>query len=237
MAGKSSMGSGGGTRHTSRQSAPRVCPQQQYWDSLVRRCVPCSAMCHLQPPLRCSRFCESLKCTKAADTFYDELLRRCIPCSQLCGQHPSQCGALCQGHATGWTPLRQLVGSKVVKPMAGEEHRLLVASLLGVGLGVLIFSLSIAVVMLWRLSRRAAPRKETSGQPPEGPPTGHRPASDPMASKIRCCNRRWPLMEDPGVRPQSPCCERRAWQPEPQRALCATCGRASHSVICPESPV
>ncbi|KAG2455427.1 CSN3 protein, partial [Polypterus senegalus] len=115
---------------------------------------------------------KSLKCTKAAGTFYDELLRRCIPCSQLCGQHPTQCRALCQGRAAGGTPLRQLVGSKVAKPMAVEEHQLLVASLLGMGLGVLIFSLSIAVVMLWRLSRRAAPRKETARQPPEGPPTG-----------------------------------------------------------------
>ncbi|NXX39215.1 TR13B factor, partial [Tricholaema leucomelas] len=75
------------------------CTAQQYWDSLVCQCIPCSVVCGQPAGRRCAALCESMECNKRVGFYYDELLKACIDCSMVCGQHPKQCAPTCEGKA------------------------------------------------------------------------------------------------------------------------------------------
>ncbi|XP_009875094.1 PREDICTED: tumor necrosis factor receptor superfamily member 13B [Apaloderma vittatum] len=72
------------------------CTDQQYWDTLVGQCIPCSLVCGSSTVRRCAVLCESMDCNKRAGFYYDELVRNCVNCSRVCGQHPKQCAPTCE---------------------------------------------------------------------------------------------------------------------------------------------
>ncbi|KAM8798389.1 tumor necrosis factor receptor superfamily member 13B [Eudromia elegans] len=82
-----------------RGAAPETCPEQQYWDALVCRCMPCALACGRAAVPRCAALCEASACARRAGSYYDELLRRCVSCSAVCGQHPTQCAPACEGES------------------------------------------------------------------------------------------------------------------------------------------
>ncbi|KFQ14210.1 Tumor necrosis factor receptor superfamily member 13B, partial [Leptosomus discolor] len=73
------------------------CTDQQYWDTLVCQCIPCSLVCGQPTVRRCAALCESMDCNRRAGFYYDELLKKCINCTTICGQHPKQCAPSCEG--------------------------------------------------------------------------------------------------------------------------------------------
>ncbi|KFZ64255.1 Tumor necrosis factor receptor superfamily member 13B, partial [Podiceps cristatus] len=72
------------------------CTDQQYWDTLVCQCIPCSLVCGRPTVRRCAALCESMDCNRRAGFYYDELLKQCINCTTVCGQHPKQCLSSCE---------------------------------------------------------------------------------------------------------------------------------------------
>ncbi|KFV61408.1 Tumor necrosis factor receptor superfamily member 13B, partial [Dryobates pubescens] len=72
------------------------CSEQEYWDSLVCQCIPCSLVCSQPAASRCAALCESMECNRRVGFYYDELLKACIDCSMVCGQHPKQCAPTCE---------------------------------------------------------------------------------------------------------------------------------------------
>ncbi|NXN94576.1 TR13B factor, partial [Rhinopomastus cyanomelas] len=83
-----------GTR--SGRAAMNNCTDQQYWDTLVCQCIPCSLACGQPAVPRCAALCESMDCNGRAGFYFDELLKQCIACSSVCGQHPKQCAPTCE---------------------------------------------------------------------------------------------------------------------------------------------
>ncbi|KFP34453.1 Tumor necrosis factor receptor superfamily member 13B, partial [Colius striatus] len=75
------------------------CTDEQYWDSLVCQCIPCSLVCGRPTVQRCAALCESMDCNSRDGFYYDKLLRNCINCTAVCGQHPKQCARACEGTA------------------------------------------------------------------------------------------------------------------------------------------
>ncbi|KAL2765940.1 tumor necrosis factor receptor superfamily member 13B, partial [Daubentonia madagascariensis] len=72
------------------------CPEEQYWDPLLRSCISCKLTCRHRNQRTCAAFCESLSCHKEQGKYYDLLLRDCISCISTCGQHPKQCAYFCE---------------------------------------------------------------------------------------------------------------------------------------------
>ncbi|KFW07420.1 Tumor necrosis factor receptor superfamily member 13B, partial [Fulmarus glacialis] len=73
------------------------CTDQQYWDTLVCQCIPCSLVCGRSTVRRCAALCESMDCNRRAGFYYDKLLlKQCINCTTVCGQHPKQCAPSCE---------------------------------------------------------------------------------------------------------------------------------------------
>ncbi|KFM12419.1 Tumor necrosis factor receptor superfamily member 13B, partial [Aptenodytes forsteri] len=72
------------------------CTDQQYWDTLVCQCIPCSLVCGRPTVRRCAALCESMDCNRRTGFYYDELLKNCINCTTVCGQHPKQCAPSCE---------------------------------------------------------------------------------------------------------------------------------------------
>ncbi|KFQ99887.1 Tumor necrosis factor receptor superfamily member 13B, partial [Nipponia nippon] len=72
------------------------CTDQQYWDTLVCQCIPCSLVCGRPTVRRCAALCESMDCNRRAGFYYDKLLKKCINCTTVCGQHPKQCAPSCE---------------------------------------------------------------------------------------------------------------------------------------------
>ncbi|KFV13185.1 Tumor necrosis factor receptor superfamily member 13B, partial [Tauraco erythrolophus] len=81
------------------------CTDQEYWDTLVYQCIPCSLVCSRPTVRRCAALCESMDCNRRAGSYYDELLKKCINCTTVCGQHPKQCAPSCESKAVwgGWS--------------------------------------------------------------------------------------------------------------------------------------
>ncbi|XP_009979819.1 PREDICTED: tumor necrosis factor receptor superfamily member 13B [Tauraco erythrolophus] len=75
------------------------CTDQEYWDTLVYQCIPCSLVCSRPTVRRCAALCESMDCNRRAGSYYDELLKKCINCTTVCGQHPKQCAPSCESKA------------------------------------------------------------------------------------------------------------------------------------------
>ncbi|XP_051488400.1 tumor necrosis factor receptor superfamily member 13B [Apus apus] len=114
------------------------CSDQQYWDSLVCRCIPCSLVCGRPAGPRCAALCVSMDCNRRAGFYYDELLKECMDCRALCGQHPPQCAPTCQAGALEATPPVPVVEQKACPEL---EPWLVVYLLLGLCLCALICSL------------------------------------------------------------------------------------------------
>ncbi|RXN25990.1 tumor necrosis factor receptor superfamily member 13B [Labeo rohita] len=73
------------------------CPEGQYLDSLLRKCMSCSLVCHdIKIQNRCSEYCVAWKCKAVSGQFYDTLLKKCLRCSELCGSHPAPCADACR---------------------------------------------------------------------------------------------------------------------------------------------
>ncbi|KFQ57891.1 Tumor necrosis factor receptor superfamily member 13B, partial [Pelecanus crispus] len=77
------------------------CTDQQYWDTLVCQCIPCSLVCGRPTVRRCAALCESMDCNRRAGFYYDKLLKKCINCTTICGQHPKQCALSCEKEVHG----------------------------------------------------------------------------------------------------------------------------------------
>ncbi|KAL2298882.1 hypothetical protein Nmel_014491 [Mimus melanotis] len=78
------------------------CTDQEYWDSLVSQCIPCSLTCSQPQTRRCDAVCESMDCNKKPGFYYDELVKSCIKCSLVCGQHPKECALSCELEQRGY---------------------------------------------------------------------------------------------------------------------------------------
>ncbi|XP_003800780.1 tumor necrosis factor receptor superfamily member 13B [Otolemur garnettii] len=167
------------------------CPEEQYWDPLVRTCISCKPTCSHRNQHTCTAFCKSL-CHKEQGKYYDLLLRDCISCISICGQHPKQCSYFCEGKLRGRVNLlpelrRQQseeaeTSSDISRRYQGSEHRgskagpaapgplpsaeqlALVYSALGLCLCAL---LCCVLVVAARVLRRRGER--ASCQPPAGP--------------------------------------------------------------------
>ncbi|NXL90411.1 TR13B factor, partial [Alectura lathami] len=134
------------------------CTSQQYWDSLVCQCMPCSLMCGRAAVRRCAALCESAVCNRKAGFYYDELLKKCINCATVCGQHPKQCDTACGVGAPLATRPPPPVLVSASPPVAALEQRacaeqepwLVVYLLLGLCLCALVCSL----VLGWTHLRR-----------------------------------------------------------------------------------
>ncbi|XP_062359212.1 tumor necrosis factor receptor superfamily member 13B [Cinclus cinclus] len=83
------------------QDAMKNCTDQEYWDSLVFQCIPCSLACSQSQTRRCDAVCESMDCNKRPGFYYDELVKNCIKCSLVCGQHPKECALSCEPTPAG----------------------------------------------------------------------------------------------------------------------------------------
>ncbi|XP_059682652.1 tumor necrosis factor receptor superfamily member 13B [Gavia stellata] len=122
------------------------CTDQQYWDTLVCQCIPCSLVCGQPTVRRCAALCESMDCNRRAGFYYDELLKKCINCTMVCGQHPKQCASSCETGATPPPPAALVTASPPAavleqKACVEQEPWLVVYLLLGLCLCVLICSL------------------------------------------------------------------------------------------------
>ncbi|NWT73665.1 TR13B factor, partial [Prunella himalayana] len=78
------------------QDAMKNCTDQEYWDTLVSQCIPCSLSCRQSLARKCDAVCESMDCNKRPGFYYDELVKNCVKCSSVCGQHPRECALSCE---------------------------------------------------------------------------------------------------------------------------------------------
>ncbi|XP_075371738.1 tumor necrosis factor receptor superfamily member 13B [Mycteria americana] len=136
-----------------RWDAMNNCTDQQYWDTLVCQCIPCSLVCGRSTVRRCAAMCESIDCNRRAGFYYDKLLEKCINCTTICGQHPKQCAPSCESKGFLSTPVSvwPAAGALVMasppaavleqKACAEQEPWLVVYLLLGLCLCALICSL------------------------------------------------------------------------------------------------
>ncbi|NWR35745.1 TR13B factor, partial [Tachuris rubrigastra] len=122
------------------RDAMNNCTDQEYWDTLVSQCIPCSLVCGQPTARRCDAVCESMDCNKTPGFYYDELVRSCIECSTVCGQHPKECAPSCEREWDGASPPSP-VAVLEQKACAEQEPWLVVYLLLGLCLCALICSL------------------------------------------------------------------------------------------------
>ncbi|NWQ63907.1 TR13B factor, partial [Neopipo cinnamomea] len=135
------------------RDAMNNCTDQEYWDTLVSRCIPCSLVCGQPTARRCDAVCEPMDCNKTPGFYYDELVRSCIECSTVCGQHPKECAPSCdRKHVPGGclsSPISARPAASPASPAAVLEQKacaeqepwLVVYLLLGLCLCALICSL------------------------------------------------------------------------------------------------
>ncbi|NWU45860.1 TR13B factor, partial [Hylia prasina] len=88
------------------QDAMKNCTDQEYWDTLVSQCIPCSLACRQSLARRCDAVCESMDCNKRPGFYYDDLVKNCIKCSSVCGQHPKECALSCERSISSF-PIRK----------------------------------------------------------------------------------------------------------------------------------
>ncbi|XP_017589569.1 tumor necrosis factor receptor superfamily member 13B isoform X2 [Corvus cornix cornix] len=117
------------------QDAMNNCTDQEYWDTLVSQCIPCSLVCSQRPARRCDAVCESMDCNKRPGFYYDDLVKNCIKCSSVCGQHPKECALSCEPTPPGPAAVLEQ------KACAEQDPWLVLYLLLGLCLCTLICSL------------------------------------------------------------------------------------------------
>ncbi|NXC89974.1 TR13B factor, partial [Cercotrichas coryphoeus] len=139
------------------QDAMKNCTDQEYWDTLVFQCIPCSLTCSRPQSSRCDAVCESMDCNKRPGFYYDELVKNCIKCSSVCGQHPKECALSCE-LTPGVSELPSLSSTATPAGPAALEQRgcaeqdpWLVLYLL---LGLCLCSLACSLLLGWTHLRR-----------------------------------------------------------------------------------
>uniref|UniRef100_A0A8C3V2Y8 TNF receptor superfamily member 13B n=1 Tax=Catharus ustulatus TaxID=91951 RepID=A0A8C3V2Y8_CATUS len=132
------------------QDAMKNCTDQEYWDSLVQQCIPCSLACSQPQSRKCDAVCESMDCNKKPGFYYDELVKGCIKCSSVCGQHPKECALCLTPHLS---PTATAAGPAAVLEQKGcaEQEPWLVLYLL---LGLCLCSLICSLLLGWTHLRR-----------------------------------------------------------------------------------
>ncbi|NWR53322.1 TR13B factor, partial [Regulus satrapa] len=139
------------------QDAMKNCTDQEYWDTLVSQCIPCSLVCSQSPARRCDAVCESMDCKKRPGFYYDDLVKNCIKCSSVCGQHPKECALSCEQAPELSSPLSCPTATPpgsaaVLEPKAcAEQDPWLVLYLL---LGLCLCSLLCSLLLGWTHLRR-----------------------------------------------------------------------------------
>ncbi|NWW77172.1 TR13B factor, partial [Climacteris rufus] len=125
------------------QDAMNNCTSQEYWDSLISQCIPCSLVCSRPPARRCDAVCESMDCKKRPGFYYDELVKNCIRCSSVCGQHPKECVPSCEPAPLSIPTATPVPPAAVLeqKACAEQEPWLVLYLLLGLCLCALLCSL------------------------------------------------------------------------------------------------
>ncbi|XP_015215333.1 tumor necrosis factor receptor superfamily member 13B isoform X1 [Lepisosteus oculatus] len=158
----------------------RRCPDREYWDRLVRKCMPCKNMCRGQPqPEKCVPICATLKCEATPGTYYDELIKNCMSCSEVCGGPAPQCPETCRME-------RQPALSPTKRPQMDrlqDYHTVVIYSLLGCCLAALICSLSIALLILLKRCR-GAETKTASFRGQEPNEYADRSSKDPLVETV-----------------------------------------------------
>ncbi|NWU98824.1 TR13B factor, partial [Upupa epops] len=125
------------------------CTDQQYWDTLVCQCIPCSLVCRQPAVPRCAALCESMDCNSRAGFYYDELLKQCIACSTVCGQHPKQCAPSCEPGVLVAVPAPP--AAELEQKVCVEQEPWLVVYLL---LGLCLCALICSLLLGWTHLRR-----------------------------------------------------------------------------------
>nr|XP_057917858.1 tumor necrosis factor receptor superfamily member 13B [Doryrhamphus excisus] len=135
-----------------------TCPAGHYWDSLLKKCLPCKIMCR-QPLVitRCTNYCVLADCRTLPGHYYDGLLRKCVMCADVCGRHPAECSQHCTTLSVPVTTKTFLVKVTSHLPNSegfpAEDPTVLIYSLLALCLVLLLSSLCFAVVLFLRGSR------------------------------------------------------------------------------------
>ncbi|XP_030140828.3 tumor necrosis factor receptor superfamily member 13B [Taeniopygia guttata] len=138
------------------QDAMKNCTDQEYWDTLVSLCIPCSLACGQSLARKCDAVCESMDCNRRPGFYYDDLVKNCIKCSSVCGQHPRECALSCEP-----TPAGPVMGLQ--QKTCVEQDPWLVLYLL---LGLCLCSLLCSLLLGWTHLRRKG--EAVSCQPSAG---------------------------------------------------------------------
>ncbi|NWX30748.1 TR13B factor, partial [Notiomystis cincta] len=134
------------------QDAMNNCTDQEYWDTLVSQCIPCSLVCSQPPARRCDAVCESMDCNKRPGFYYDDLVKNCIKCSSVCGQHPKECALSCEPPRLSCPTATPAGPAAVLEQKAcAEQEPWLVLYLL---LGLCLCSLVCSLLLGWTHLRR-----------------------------------------------------------------------------------
>ncbi|NXO83733.1 TR13B factor, partial [Sitta europaea] len=134
------------------QDAMNNCTDQEYWDTLVSQCIPCSLVCSQSPARRCDAVCESMDCNKRPGFYYDDLVKNCIKCSLVCGQHPKECALSCEPAPLSLPTATPPGPAAVLEQKAcAEQDPWLVLYLL---LGLCLCSLICSLLLGWTHLRR-----------------------------------------------------------------------------------
>ncbi|NXR81508.1 TR13B factor, partial [Pycnonotus jocosus] len=134
------------------QDAMKNCTDQEYWDTLVSQCIPCSLACRQSLARRCDAVCESMDCNRRPGFYYDELVKKCIKCSSVCGQHPKECAPSCEPPPSLCPTATPAGPAAVLEQRAcAEQEPWLVLYLL---LGLCLCSLLCSLLLGWTHLRR-----------------------------------------------------------------------------------
>ncbi|XP_051523269.1 tumor necrosis factor receptor superfamily member 13B [Myxocyprinus asiaticus] len=149
------------------------CPQGQYLDMLVQKCMSCSMVCHKPVILtRCSEYCVTWRCKAVSGQFYDTLLKKCFKCSELCGSHPSACSEACKNAAA---VTQRPIGVSAVQLFTTRGRSVsraelyseaLLYSLLGMCIVVLMCTLTAAIMVLLKRAKGHQQQEDTKNQQP-----------------------------------------------------------------------
>ncbi|XP_031434685.1 tumor necrosis factor receptor superfamily member 13B [Clupea harengus] len=141
----------------------RSCREGEFWDGLVRKCMPCEMVCQqAHVPARCTDYCVSSRCRATADHFYDQLLKKCLSCALVCGTHPRECVTQCHAQTPIVSDLLRPAVVAAVPVWSSRGSSVLVFSLLGVCV-LLLLACSICLALLLH-RRHSATRGQQRAQ-------------------------------------------------------------------------
>ncbi|XP_057683061.1 tumor necrosis factor receptor superfamily member 13B [Corythoichthys intestinalis] len=130
------------------------CPAGEHWDRLIKKCLPCHLMCQQPPLITCTEYCALADCKTLPGHYYDELIRKCVRCADACGKHPAECFQYCHPPVTTKKLLIEVtpqLPNALQIPL--EESTVLFYTLLALCIGLLLSSLSLALLVFLRRSR------------------------------------------------------------------------------------